>query len=98
MKPSTSWSTASPPWDCCNRSWCDRPATLRTGGRERRLRASRKAGLHPHPRPVRATDDDVMLRDALLENLHRVQLNALEEAGLRPNLMSDFSCTQEELA
>ena len=65
---------------------------------ERRLRASRKAGLTHIPALVRATDDDVMLRDALLENLHRVQLNALEEAAAYAQLMSDFSCTQEELA
>ncbi len=65
---------------------------------ERRLRASRKAGLTHIPALVRATDDDVMLRDALLENLHRVQLNALEEAAAYAQLMSDFACTQEELA
>lgn len=65
---------------------------------ERRLRAGRLAGLTQIPALVRHTDDDVMLRDALLENLHRVQLNPLEEAAAYAQLMSDFSCTQEELA
>ncbi len=65
---------------------------------ERRLRAGRLAGLTHIPALVRHTDDDVMLRDALLENLHRVQLNPLEEAAAYSQLMSDFSCTQEELA
>ena len=65
---------------------------------ERRLRASRLAGLTRIPALIRQTDDDVMLRDALLENLHRVQLNPLEEAAAYSQLMSDFSCTQEELA
>lgn len=65
---------------------------------ERRLRASRLAGLTRIPALVRHTDDDAMLRDALLENLHRVQLNPLEEAAAYAQLMSDFACTQEELA
>lgn len=65
---------------------------------ERRLRASRLAGLTTIPALIRQTDDDVMLRDALLENLHRVQLNPLEEAAAYAQLMSDFACTQEELA
>lgn len=65
---------------------------------ERRLRAIRLAGLDTIPALVRQTDDDVMLRDALLENLHRVQLNPLEEAAAYAQLMADFSCTQEDLA
>ncbi len=65
---------------------------------ERRLRAGKLAGLTRIPALVRQTEDDAMLRDALLENLHRVQLNALEEAAAYSQLMSDFSCTQEELA
>ncbi|MEI2642199.1 MAG: ParB/RepB/Spo0J family partition protein [Candidatus Nanopelagicales bacterium] len=65
---------------------------------ERRLRAGRLAGLTRIPALIRQTDDDVMLRDALLENLHRVQLNPLEEAAAYSQLMSDFDCTQEELA
>ncbi len=65
---------------------------------ERRLRASRLAGLERIPALIRHTDDDAMLRDALLENLHRVQLNALEEAAAYSQLMTDFACTQEELA
>lgn len=65
---------------------------------ERRLRAARLAGIERIPALVRRTDDDAMLRDALLENLHRVQLNPLEEAAAYAQLMSDFACTQEELA
>ena len=65
---------------------------------ERRLRASKKAGLTSVPVLVRDTADDAMLRDALLENLHRSQLTALEEAAAYQQLLSDFGCTQEELA
>lgn len=65
---------------------------------ERRLRASREAGLAVIPAIVRATDDEDLLRDALLENLHRANLNALEEAAAYQQLLSDFGCTQEELA
>ncbi len=65
---------------------------------ERRWRAAREAGLDPIPGIVRETADDVLLRDALLENLHRSQLNALEEAAAYQQLLDDFGCTQEELA
>jgi ParB family chromosome partitioning protein len=65
---------------------------------ERRLRASKLAGLTAIPAIIRTTDDDAMLRDALLENLHRSNLNALEEAAAYQQLLSDFGCTQEELA
>lgn len=65
---------------------------------ERRLRAVQLVGLNTIPALVRATDDEAMLRDALLENLHRVQLNPLEEAAAYSQLLVDFSCTQEELA
>lgn len=65
---------------------------------ERRLRASREAGLTVIPAIIRDTDDDAMLRDALLENLHRADLNALEEAAAYQQLLSDFGCTQDELA
>lgn len=65
---------------------------------ERRLRASREAGLEFIPAIIRDTDDDAMLRDALLENLHRADLNALEEAAAYQQLLSDFGCTQDELA
>jgi ParB family chromosome partitioning protein len=65
---------------------------------ERRLRASREAGLPLIPAIVRQTDDDDLLRDALLENLHRADLNALEEAAAYQQLLEDFGCTQEELA
>ncbi len=65
---------------------------------ERRWRAARQAGFTAIPAIVRETADDVLLRDALLENLHRAQLNPLEEAAAYGQLLSDFGCTQEELA
>ena len=65
---------------------------------ERRWRASRDAGKTTVPAIIKATDDDDLLRDALLENLHRSQLNALEEAAAYQQLLDDFGCTQEELA
>ena len=65
---------------------------------ERRWRASREAGKDTVPAIIRMTDEDDLLRDALLENLHRSQLNALEEAAAYQQLLDDFGCTQEELA
>src|SRR5205823_497008 len=65
---------------------------------ERRLRASKMAGLEKVPAIVRDTGDDAMLRDALMENLHRQQLNALEEAAAYQQLLDDFGATHEELA
>lgn len=65
---------------------------------ERRLRASELAGLTAIPAIVRHTDDEDLLRDALLENLHRAQLNPLEEAFAYQQLMADFGATQEELS
>lgn len=65
---------------------------------ERRWRAVRAAGLESVPAIVRHASDDVMLRDALLENLHRSSLNPLEEAAAYQQLLEDFGCTQEELA
>ncbi len=65
---------------------------------ERRWRACREAGLERVPAIVRETPDDAMLRDALLENLHRQQLNPLEEAAAYSQLLSDFGATHEELA
>ncbi len=65
---------------------------------ERRWRASQEAGLDVVPAIVRETDDVDMLRDALLENLHRSQLNPLEEAAAYSQMLNDFGCTQEELA
>lgn len=65
---------------------------------ERRLRASTAAGLTTIPAIVRETEDADLLRDALLENLHRSQLNPLEEAAAYQQLLDDFGCTHEELA
>jgi ParB family transcriptional regulator, chromosome partitioning protein len=65
---------------------------------ERRWRAAREAGLTAIPAIVRVTGDQDLLRDALLENLHRSQLNALEEAAAYDQLLQDFGCTHEELA
>ena len=65
---------------------------------ERRWRAAQLAGLELIPTIVRDTDDERMLLDALLENLHRSQLNPLEEAAAYDQLLKDFSCTHEVLA
>lgn len=65
---------------------------------ERRWRAARRAGLAAIPAIIRETTDDDLLRDALLENLHRAQLNPLEEAAAYQQLLEDFGCTQDELA
>ncbi|AUS78800.1 chromosome partitioning protein ParB [Actinoalloteichus sp. AHMU CJ021] len=82
------------------------PIVLRELGRgeyelvmgERRWRASQRAGLETIPAIVRRTADDAMLRDALLENIHRVQLNPLEEAAAYQQLLEEFGVTHEELA
>jgi ParB family transcriptional regulator, chromosome partitioning protein len=65
---------------------------------ERRLRAAIAAGLERIPAIVRETADDAMLRDALLENVHRAQLNPLEEAAAYQQLLQEFGVTHEELA
>ena len=65
---------------------------------ERRLRAARAAELETVPAIVRDTTDDALLRDALLENIHRVQLNPLEEAAAYQQLLEEFGATHEELA
>lgn len=65
---------------------------------ERRWRATQQAGLDTIAAIVRATGDDDLLRDALLENLHRAELNPLEEAAAYQQLLDDFGCTHEELA
>jgi len=65
---------------------------------ERRLRACKAAGMSTVPVIIRQTADDALLRDALLENLHRADLNPLEEAAAYSQLLADFGCTQEELA
>jgi ParB family chromosome partitioning protein len=65
---------------------------------ERRWRAAGEAGMSAIPAIVRQTEDEVMLRDSLLENLHRAQLNPLEEAAAYDQLLADFGCTHDELA
>lgn len=65
---------------------------------ERRWRAAQQAGLREIPAIVRETADADLLRDALLENLHRAQLNPLEEAAAYQQLLDDFGCTHEQLA
>ncbi|MGP9503937.1 ParB/RepB/Spo0J family partition protein [Specibacter sp. AOP5-B1-6] len=74
----------------------DQPYELVMG--ERRWRASQAAGLETIPVIVRETTDDNLLRDALLENLHRSQLNPLEEAAAYQQLLEDFGTTHEQLA
>jgi ParB family transcriptional regulator, chromosome partitioning protein len=65
---------------------------------ERRLRASKAAGLTQIPAVIRETGDENMLRDALLENLHRSDLNAIEEASAYQQLLEEYGCTQDQLA
>jgi ParB family chromosome partitioning protein len=65
---------------------------------ERRWRAAQRAGLDRVPAIVRRTGDDAMLRDALLENIHRVQLNPLDEAAAYEQLLGEFGVTHTELA
>ena len=65
---------------------------------ERRLRSVRQLGWETVPVVIRPTDDDDLLRDALIENLHRAALNPLEEAAAYQQLLADFGCTQEELS
>jgi len=65
---------------------------------ERRWRATQAAGLAVIPAIIKVTHDDDLLRDALLENLHRSELNALEEAAAYQQLLDDFGCTHDELA
>jgi len=65
---------------------------------ERRWRASQQAGLTAIPAIIRETTDDNLLRDALLENIHRAQLNPLEEAAAYQQLLEEFDVTQDELA
>ncbi len=65
---------------------------------ERRLRATKQLGLSTIPAVVKNTADEDMLRDALLENLHRADLNALEEASAYQQLLADFGITQDQLA
>ncbi|MFW6600094.1 ParB/RepB/Spo0J family partition protein [Propionibacteriaceae bacterium Y2011] len=65
---------------------------------ERRWRAAQAAGLAAVPAIIRRTEDHDLLRDALLENLHRAQLNPLEEAAAYQQMLDDFGCTQDELS
>ena len=74
------------------------PASYELVMGERRWRATREAGLDTIGAIVRDTSDVDLLRDALLENLHRSQLNPLEEAAAYQQLLDDFGCTHEELA
>ena len=65
---------------------------------ERRLRAAKLAGLRSIPVIIRQTPDNELLREALIENIHRSQLNPLEEAAAYTQLLQDFNCTHDELA
>ena len=65
---------------------------------ERRFRAAKAAGLTTIPVIIRQTPDNELLREALIENIHRSQLNALEEAAAYSQLLADFNCTHDELA
>ena len=83
---------------CCSRSWCVPRGALpdRDGGAPGSRRP--RPGLERIPAIVRTTEDDQLLRDALLENVHREDLNPLEEAVAYEQLLLDFGITQEELA
>lgn len=80
------------------------PVVRQVGGRyqlvmgERRLRAAKLAGLKSIPVIIRQTPNNELLREALIENIHRSQLNALEEGAAYAQLLNDFNCTHEELA
>lgn len=80
------------------------PVVRKSGNRyelimgERRLRAAKVAGLSRIPVIIRQTPNNELLREALIENIHRSQLNALEEGAAYSQLLNDFNCTQEELA
>ncbi len=76
----------------------DSPARYELIMGERRLRATEQLGKKSIPAIIRRTADEELLRDALLENLHRTDLNPLEEAAAYSQLLADFACTQEELA
>jgi ParB family chromosome partitioning protein len=65
---------------------------------ERRYRAAKAVGLKTIPVVIRQTPDNELLREALIENIHRSQLNPLEEGAAYAQLLSDFNCTHEELA
>jgi len=65
---------------------------------ERRFRAAKQAGLRSIPVIIRQTPDNELLREALIENIHRSQLNPLEEAAAYTQLLQDFNCTHDELA
>ena len=80
------------------------PVVRKSGARyelimgERRLRAAKIAGLKHIPVIIRQTPNNELLREALIENIHRSQLNALEEGAAYAQLLNDFNCTHEELA
>ena len=80
------------------------PVVRKSGARyelimgERRLRAAKIAGLKRIPVIIRQTPNNELLREALIENIHRSQLNALEEGAAYSQLLNDFNCTHEELA
>lgn len=74
------------------------PGTYELVMGERRYRAAKAAGLKTIPVIIRQTADNELLREALIENIHRSQLNALEEAAAYSQLLTDFNCTHEELA
>ena len=80
------------------------PVVRKSGARyelimgERRFRASKLAGLKRIPVIIRQTPNNELLREALIENIHRSQLNALEEGAAYSQLLNDFNCTQDELA
>ncbi len=99
MQASMNWRSRSLSWVCCNRCWCAlaKGDTYELIAGERRLRAARKAGLADVPVVVAVTDDEGSLERALVENIHRENLNPIEEAAAYQQLMVDIGLTQEAL-
>ena len=96
------WPPPSRRSACSSRSWCascdDEAETYELIAGERRWRAARRAGLQTIPVLVQVADDVASLEQALVENLHRVDLNALEEAAAYQQLIDEFGLTHEQVA
>ena len=96
------WPPPSGRWGCSSRSWCasceDEEESYELIAGERRWRAARRAGLQTIPVLVQVADDVASLEQALVENLHRVDLNALEEAAAYQQLIDEFGLTHEQVA
>ena len=101
-RPWPRWPPPSRRSGCSSRCWCascrTRPRRYELIAGERRWRAARRAGLQTIPVLVQVADDVASLEQALVENLHREDLNALEEAAAYQQLIDDFGLTHEQVA